>query len=249
MTLATEIDGPLVVVGDVHGHAELLRRLLCALEDAAHGFEDRWIVFVGDLIDRGPDSRGVLDLVCDLRERHPNTTAVCGNHELICARALELIPSDEPIDWEDWWVHTYKAESVFASYGVPERDLQALIRAMPESHKQLLRSLPWVVEHPQYLIVHAGLLPNVPLDTQLKQLRQRECVFDHPPWLCAKFPPDVGVPSDCERTIASGHTPVPNVIFAEQRIMIDIGAGHGRGLAAVLLPEQRVISVGHESGA
>ena len=62
--LAARIDGPVAVIGDVHGQVDQLLTVLDKLR-RTRDFERRWIVFIGDLVDRGPDSKGVLDIVCD----------------------------------------------------------------------------------------------------------------------------------------------------------------------------------------
>ena len=101
-SLAARIDGPVVLIGDVHGQLDLLDRLLDRLSRRAD-FADRWIVFLGDLVDRGPDPRGVLERVLELMASHPRTTSVCGNHDLAMAGSLELVPVPAEAQWARRW--------------------------------------------------------------------------------------------------------------------------------------------------
>ena len=75
--LETRIDGSVAVIGDVHGQSEQLLQVLTALEQRPD-FADLWVVFVGDLVDRGPDPAGVIQIIIEFIQRHPKTTVVCG---------------------------------------------------------------------------------------------------------------------------------------------------------------------------
>ena len=167
--LLTRIDGPLTVVGNVHGQADALHDLLSRLRRRPD-FHSRWLMFLGDFVDRGPDPRGVLDGVLAIREEHPLVTSVCGNHDFALAAALGLVPTPARCNWRDRWLAFYDSAPTFASYGVPAGDLTGLQEAMPAGHRRFLADLPWVVEHPSYLLVHAGLLPDVPFAEQLYAL-------------------------------------------------------------------------------
>src|SRR5262245_23292293 len=76
--LPRTIDGPLVVVGDLHGASHLLDRLWRRLTAEVRDLGDRWVVFAGDFPDRGPDTKGLLDAVLALRGRHGRAAAVMG---------------------------------------------------------------------------------------------------------------------------------------------------------------------------
>jgi len=239
--LATRIRGPVSVIGDVHGQADELASVLDQLRSQAD-FADRWIVFIGDLVDRGPDPRGVLDMVCDLLLEHPRSTVVSGNHELAMAGALQLIPVPEYADWGTRWVQDYGSESTFESYGVEHGDLEALRSTLPQRHQELLTDLPWSVEHPEFCFVHAGLDPNTPFGTQVRILRQKDYSLNRPPWLCSKSFVMSPLPQDCPVTVVSGHVRMPAVRIESKRILIDTTGGEGGDLSCVLLPEREVIS-------
>ena len=117
--LPTAIDGPLMVIGDLHGASQLLDRLLARLEVAVPDLADRWLVFAGDFPDRGPDTRRVLDTVLDLRDRHGRVAAVMGNHDLALVAATGLVPTPASSHWNLRYVADYDAFPTFGSYGVP----------------------------------------------------------------------------------------------------------------------------------
>ena len=78
---ASTIEGPFAVLGDVHGHMEPLEDLMVILKSEVPNFNDRWIVFVGDLVDRGSNPRKAVELVIDLIQNRGRTTCIMGNHE------------------------------------------------------------------------------------------------------------------------------------------------------------------------
>ncbi len=237
------IDGPLTIIGDLHGQRAALERLLDRLR-ARPDFGTRWIVFAGDFLDRGPDPRGALDAVLALRDEHPKTTAVMGNHDLAVAAALGLVPAPAACNWPQRYIASYDCATTFASYGVPFGDLPALAAAMPDEHQRFLAGLPWCVEHPEYLIVHAGLTCDMPFDAQLATLRRRDFSLNRPPWLCDRSLAHAPVPGGCPFTVVSGHVPVPHVTFRERRVLVDTTGGQAGDLSAVLLPERLVVTSG-----
>ena len=242
-TLPSKISGPLTVVGDVHGQTDLLASLIARLQARAD-FTDRWLVFLGDFVDRGPNPRAALDAVLALRQHHPKFAAVMGNHDLALVAALGLVPTSDERNWPARYLASYNAASTFASYGVPFGDLPALAAALPPAHKQFLAGLPWCVEHPEYLIVHAGLLSNVPFAKQLHALRRRDFTLNRPAWLCDRRLARTPIPADCPLTVISGHVQVEQVTFSERRILMDTTGGFGGELSAVLLPERLVLTSG-----
>jgi serine/threonine protein phosphatase 1 len=241
--LATRINGPVAVIGDVHGQVD---QLLVVLDRLARlpDSENRWIVFIGDLVDRGPDPKGALDVVCDLFLRHSKTTVICGNHELAMAGALGLLPTPEYANWGERWVRDYLSETTFTSFGVEHGNLEGLKASLNERHVELLSNLPWCVEHPQNLFVHAGLDPNTPFEMQIRILRERDFTLNRPPWLCSKTFVNAPSPRDCPLTVVSGHVEVPAVRIEPKRILCDTTGGNGGELSCVLLPERLVLSSG-----
>lgn len=239
----TRIDGPVAVIGDVHGQTDKLRKIIEKLARVP-GMSDRWIVFIGDLVDRGPDPKGSVDLYCELMSQHDRVTWVCGNHELAMAGSLGLMETPEFVQWPERWIPQYDSDKTFASYGVEHGDLDGLREALPARHAELIADLPWSVEHPQYLFVHAGLDPNLPFGTQVRILRERDFTLAHPPWLFDKTFVFGAPPQDCPVTIVVGHVPVREVHFGNRTIGLDTTGGLSGELSCVLLPENVVISSG-----
>lgn len=242
----TQIDGPVAVIGDVHGQLDKLQVILERLQRTP-GFEHRWIVFIGDLVDRGPNPRGATDMVLSLMQSHRLVATVCGNHELAMCGALHLFPPPEYAEWDKRWIEHYDSHTTFASYGAEYGDMPALLEAMPESHREFYRNLPWCIEHPQYLFVHAGLESHQPYDMQVGILHARDYSLTRPPWLCSKSLVTSNVPADSPVTIVSGHVCVPEVTFGDRRLLVDTTGGFEGELSCVLLPENIVITSGDES--
>ena len=79
-SVPTRTEGPVAVIGDVHGQTAQLREIIAQLAKLPD-IHKRWIVFIGDLVDRGPDPAGTVQLYCDLVKQHEKVTWLCGNHE------------------------------------------------------------------------------------------------------------------------------------------------------------------------
>lgn len=246
VNFATKIQGPFTVIGDLHGQIDQLEAVLDRLATRAD-FEQRWLVFIGDFVDRGPDPKGTIDMVLRLMKQHPRTTAVAGNHEFAMGGALGWYPVPDYAQWGTRWIEHYNSETTFASYNVPHGDLEALQQAIPPRHKEFITNLPWLVEHPQFLCVHAGLDPNAPTDMQLRILRQRDFTLNRPQWLCSKSFVEADPPADCPATVVSGHVRVPAVVMRPKRILLDTTGGTEGDLSAVLLPERKVITSAGEA--
>lgn len=237
----TKIQGPIAVIGDLHGHTEKLSTVLNLLRKTPH-FERRWIVFIGDFVDRGPDTKGTIDLILELMKEHPRTTAIMGNHEFAMCSALGWLPGSEAFSWGDRWISHYNSDPTFESYGAAPGDLVELAKNVPDSHREFLINLPWCVEHPQLLFVHAGLDPNMPYNLQMRILRQRDFTLNRPQWLCEKSFVNVDPPSDCPLTLVSGHVRVDEAVIRPRRILVDTTGGEDGDLSCVLMPEREVFT-------
>lgn len=238
--LASNIKGPVAIIGDLHGQLEKLNDILEQLR-ALSDYDRRWIVFLGDFVDRGPDSRGVIEAILRLREEHPRTTAICGNHDLGMATSLRIVPQSDYSDWEERWTAYYDADATFASYGATYPDLDDLYRAVPDEHKEFLANLPWAVEHPRLYFVHAGLDPHTPFEVQRQILAERDFTLNHPQWLCSKTYVEENGPPDCGLTVVSGHVQVRDVVITDKRILADTTGGFEGELSCVLMPEKKVL--------
>lgn len=217
----------LYAIGDIHGQLDQLR--------AAHervfrdGGRDALIVHVGDLIDRGPDSRGVIDHLMQGQDEGRPWVVLRGNHDRFLPRFLEDPGWIDPnlasgLSWID---HPgLGAESTLASYGLDAGmpDLHAAaLRAVPRDHVRFLAGLPLSFLHPLALLVHAGLRPGVALDAQTEE----DLVWIRKPFLESRA--DHGV------LVVHGHTALDRPIHYGNRLNIDGGAGYDRPLSAVVI--------------
>jgi serine/threonine protein phosphatase 1 len=241
LQLKTKIHGPIAVIGDLHGQTEKLSIVLDRLRQTPD-FDRRWVVFIGDFVDRGPDSKAGIEMVLDFIKTHHRTTAVMGNHEFAMCSALGWLPVTETSSWGERWVELYNSEKTFSSYGAKIGDLKDLAEKVPATHREFLSDLPWCVEHPQLLFVHAGLDPNMPFKVQLRILQQTDYLLNRPQWLCEKSFVDMDPPADCPFTVVSGHVKVDKVVMRPRRILVDTTGGDSGELSCVLMPEKRIIT-------
>ncbi len=240
MEFETSITGPVAVIGDVHGQVDKVERILDRLR-SRDDYQRRWLIFIGDLVDRGPDPKKAIDLALAVVDEHPKTIILSGNHELAMAGALGLIDAQQGNDWSGRWLDHYGSQTTFESYGVPFGDLQQLREKVPGEHQALLRNAPWAVEHPEYFFVHSGLEVNTPFRIQRRILADRDFSLNRPAWLCSKRLPFEDPPQDCHRILVSGHAYVPQVVFSRRRILTDTTGGNAGSMSCVLLPENQII--------
>jgi serine/threonine protein phosphatase 1 len=228
----------LIAIGDVHGCPDSLDALLDRLApdpDADH------LVFVGDYIDRGPDSKGVIDRLLALQENGPACTFLRGNHEALMLDYLaggEGQPAADATHALRLWQQNGGGATLrsYASSGGTTVQL-------PEAHVAFVRETELYHETPDFFFVHAGLDPertvreNVEADDERTFLWERgHFEAPEPAW---------------EKPVVCGHTPQPEPIDREKLIAIDTGcvyhrrAGLGR-LTAVHLPEREFVSVEYQ---
>jgi hypothetical protein len=231
-------------IGDVHGWSDRLERLLAKA--------DGEYVFVGDLIDRGPDAPGVLKRVRELCEGG-RARCLMGNHEYAMVRGMGVpelgIPAFPTLFTA--WVERYGGEAVLKAYDLTDADPEKL-RARLGGHVNWLAQLPWMLQGEgggkRWIAVHAGL-GSTSYSPQVEYLRDAMTLMrrkepDMPPPLYAK-PRAFLLPEDLpeDTCVVSGHTPFENVMMEPQRILCDTSGGMpGRPLSGVIWPERRVIS-------
>jgi serine/threonine protein phosphatase 1 len=203
-------------IGDIHGCLDLLTRLLRDIREHA-GERDHRLVFLGDYIDRGPDSAGVLDHVRDLQARRPERV-IClkGNHEDMMLQAV-----DDPRRAFNWTANG--GDAALASFGARS------LGDIPEDIIRWVAALPTSFEDERRFFVHAGLQPGVPLSAQ----READKLWIREPFL--------GMDHDFGRHVVHGHTPLvsgrPDV--RRFRTNLDTAAVFGGALTAgVFTPDQ-----------
>ena len=211
-------------IGDVHGSLAQLRALHAVITDdlAKRPVDASVLVHLGDYIDHGPDSAGVLDL---LIAGVPRMRAVnlMGEHERMLLDALD----GDRAAATDWlWSG---GQAALASWGLPaDLPREQWASAIPAAHVAFLRGLQLSYRHGEYLFVHAGIRPGVPLSRQttddLLGIRQ--------PFLWSEQ--DFGV------VVVHGHSSNPAPVTQANRIGLDTGAGLGGKLSCAVLEEDRL---------
>jgi serine/threonine protein phosphatase 1 len=220
------------VIGDIHGRADLLADMFARIDAGRANFsvEKAIHVFLGDYVDRGPNSREVLDLLISRRRQYP---AVClkGNHENYLAEFL-----GNPVILDEW--RRYGGLDTLLSYGLapslkpdaPESIAlsSSLNRILPESHRLFLNSLAVSFTCGDFFFVHAGVRPGIPLATQaqgdLLSIREDFLLYE----------------GAYEKVVVHGHTPVVKPEVRTNRINIDTGAYATGKLTCLVLESDRM---------
>lgn len=215
-------------IGDVHGCLTLLEQLLEQI-DADHlsrSPAEKHLIFLGDLMDRGPDSRGVVERVMQLCTASPNNRCIAGNHEELFIRAFEADTKITPT------FHRAGGRETMLSYGMGEAvyddsDSQQLAELVchyvPKAHIDFLSGLADWVQAGDYLFVHAGIRPGRPLADQ-KQSDMR--------WIREEFTKSE---QDHGMIVIHGHSITEFVDDQPNRIGIDTGAFATGKLTAIAL--------------
>ncbi|WP_372611869.1 metallophosphoesterase family protein [Aquicoccus sp.] len=219
-------------IGDIHGQHEMLLDALTRIE--ADGGTTSPVVMLGDLVDRGPDSRAVLDTLISGIERGRNWTVLMGNHDRMFLDFLETGALENPMvrSGLDWLDERLGGVETLASYGLdpamPARRLQkAAQQAVPREHKDFLAARPFYLERGPHLFVHAGIQPGVPLEAQSMD----DLIWMREPFLSYSEPFDW--------LVIHGHTAQKLPRHYGNRINLDSGAGWGRPLTAAAIEGAR----------
>lgn len=213
-------------VGDIHGRLDLLDEMLSMIEAdiAERPKAKNVIVFLGDLIDRGPQSAEVVERLRLYSSGDARTVFLMGNHEEVMLRVLD---GDGALLRD--WLKFGGAECV-RSYGIdpaeldsmdPHRAVDRLKSAIPQEHVDFVRSFADTLSFGSYVFVHAGIRPGVPLaDQAQKDLR----------WIRSPFLDD---PRDHGFIVVHGHTISPQIDECGNRIGLDTGAYQSGVLTAM----------------
>jgi serine/threonine protein phosphatase 1 len=231
-------------IGDVHGRLDLLQELFDLIEqhDAERPDRETVIVLLGDLIDRGPHSSGVIDFVRTYRPVRARVYLVAGNHEELMLRALH----GDATAFQLWM--TSGGEATARSYGVDISSLEGiglenmarrLSAAIPASHIAFLRSAADSIRFGDYLLTHAGVRPGVALEDQTVN----DLHWIREPFLTSDF--------DHGFVVVHGHSAQPAIEERANRVGVDTGAHRTGILTAVWIEDEKrgfLQAVGASSG-
>jgi serine/threonine protein phosphatase 1 len=219
-------------IGDIHGHLDKLRQVHAWIaDDRRHQGGDDVVVHIGDLVDRGPDSSGVVEYLRAGVVGGQPWVVLKGNHDRLMCWYLEQPSRVDPRLFEGLsWLHPRLGGlATLASYGVDDAELEDAARhglaraAVPDAHVAFLAGLDTVYCTDGVIFVHAGIRPGVALDQQAEQ----DLV-----WIREPFLSDT---RDHGRLVIHGHTVVEEVTHYGNRINIDTGAGFGGPLAVIVI--------------
>lgn len=228
---STTADTRIYAVGDIHGRADLLGEIIARIDDdirrrpIAHTVE----VYLGDYIDRGPDSSTVLDL---LAFRLVANRAVClrGNHEAVMEGFLQdpaILPH---------WLQLGGLQTL-ASYGIELHDdteapaavHRRFVDAFPREHELVMQCLRHQFSCGEFLFVHAGIRPDIPIEHQdINDLI----------WIRDEF---LDATQRHERFVIHGHTPVPHPDIRTNRINIDTCAWRTGTLTCIAIEGSTIL--------
>jgi serine/threonine protein phosphatase 1 len=217
------MNGNIYVIGDLHGCLAPLQRLLEHLEPDLH--QDR-LVFMGDYIDRGPDSRGVVDYILQLKARYPAKNIIClrGNHEVMFSDFLGgknreiFLFNGGMVTLSEYWGENWDEETEFV---------------LPLDHQRFYRDLLPFYASDGYIFVHGGLKPGIPLKHQIDADLY---------WIRGDF---IAATEDFGGRVIFGHTPFKQPLILPNKIGIDTGLVYGNFLTCLKLPQEDFFFVGH----
>jgi serine/threonine protein phosphatase 1 len=202
------------IIGDIHGCLGMLKSLI----DKIDWHPDRdGLIFLGDYIDRGEDSKGVIDFLIDLRGRSSNIHSLMGNHEDLFLKYIE--GEDEELFLLNGGTSTLRS---YASNGS--------IR-IPKDHISFLKSLKIMIEIDNYYIVHAGFKPGI----EIREQSPEDCLWIREPFIYSDY--------DFGKKIIFGHTPFYSPLLMDNKIGLDTGAVYGNLLTCLEIPSMRFHSV------
>ncbi|MCD1626751.1 serine/threonine protein phosphatase [Seohaeicola saemankumensis] len=230
---------PLYVIGDIHGQMAMLDVALDRI--AADGGADAPMISLGDLVDRGPDSRAVIDTLLTGQAEGLDWTVLKGNHDRMFQNFIEdaRLHDARVLSGVDWLNPRLGGVATLASYGIdgaekyiPEDLATATRQAVPATHLEFLQAMPLYHQVGNLLFVHAGITPGVPLDRQTEDdlLWIRAPFLDHTephPWL-----------------VVHGHTALQAPAHYGNRINLDSGAGYDRPLTVAVFEQDKVWTLG-----
>lgn len=227
--------GPIYAVGDLHGYADQCDRAIALIDK--DGGREATVVFLGDFVDRGPDSRGVIDRLIAGQREGRNWITLKGNHDRMFQWFMESPPRHDPhmLVGYHWFHDRIGGTETMASYGVEigdrtrQKDLRArAAQAVPPDHVAFLNSLQLTFQTETLFFAHAGIRPGVPLDDQ----DEEDLV-----WIRDEFHNYQG---PHPKLIVHGHTPIKQATHYGNRVNLDSAAGYGQPVSVAVFEDNRV---------
>jgi serine/threonine protein phosphatase 1 len=229
-------DQKIYAVGDIHGCRDLLMRLLERIADdfVRDPRSHSEIIFLGDYVDRGVDSRGVVEFLANFPKELPPATCLMGNHEQVFLQFLE-----NPAVAERW--RHFGGIETLLSYGVDRKKMlvggdfvaawDSLLANLAPQHRAWMARLPLSCERGPYFFCHAGVRPGVPLSAQTSE----DLLWIREEFLASRRP--------FGKIVVHGHTPVeePEILF--NRINVDTGAYMSGRLTAAVVTDEGVRTI------
>ncbi|MCF2905905.1 metallophosphoesterase [Octadecabacter sp. CECT 8868] len=239
-------------IGDIHGYSDQLERALALIE--ADGGADAPIVFLGDYVDRGPDSNGVIQRLMDGQAAGKPWTCLIGNHDLMFWRFMThgIVNDAHILSGKGWLHHRLGGPNTLASYvELPEFNhpagggmdtllqegldptppallaelLQAARDRVPKAHLDWIEAQPRIHQAHGHIFVHAGIRPGISLDKQ----DEADLTWIRDGWLESE--------ADHGAVVVHGHTALEFPKHHGNRINLDAGAGYGRTLVPAVCDE------------
>ncbi len=230
------------VIGDIHGRLDLFEAMIAAIEedDATQPGAETHVILLGDLVDRGPDSAGVVARTREWQQER-NVRVLAGNHEEMFLNAFS-----KPEVLRHFLKHG--GRETILSYGLSKKQFNAMNldelftmmpQLVPQSERDYIAGFEEMITAGDYVFVHAGIDPAVPLDQQ-----KRSDLL----WIRDRFLRHEG---PLDKVVVHGHTIFDQVMDCGNRIGIDTGAFRSGVLTALVLEgdQRRVIQAcQHENG-
>lgn len=228
-------------IGDIHGYFDELKRLhdLIEADRKTTGDQNALVVHLGDLVDRGPQSRQIVDYMIKGQADAQPWICLRGNHEHEMLRWLASPHQRDPRRPNLHWLHPAAGgRQTLASYGIDAsetRDIDDIHRDavahIPKAHVTFAETLKTSHQMGDVFFCHAGIRPGIPLDQQDE---------DDLIWIRDDFLID---PYDHGALIVHGHTPVERIEHHGNHLNIDTGAAWGKPASAVVIEDGKVFAL------
>lgn len=217
-------------IGDIHGQLGMLRAAHARIDEDRGDDDTAVVVHLGDLTDRGPDSKEVLDYLMDGIATGKPWVVIKGNHDRMFTYFMRTPSKADPVLRPDLdWTHPrLGGQTTLNSYGVAtqgrsDADIHVdALKSVPQAHLDFLETLPLSYQTPDLLFVHAGVNPERALDDQTED----DLLWIRQPFLMN--------PISYDRLIVHGHTVVGAPEHKGNRVNLDTGAGYGEPLTAAV---------------